>query len=261
MNATTFHPAATLETLEDDASKELGETPKIRQTALEELRHLISGEPSLRCPTDDAFLVKFLRARKYDEQAAFRSIKKYFKARKDHPEMFQDLTPRRLAFDTVCRKHRLITISRHRDPMGRTAALLKAGSWNAEICRLNDFIRVCLAVVEHFLRWEEAQIRGIVVVVDLKGLGIYHLAHYTPSVIRTVVSLVQIRILGYQPKGLHELVPEDVIPEEHGGTNESYDFDPLEKELEAEEGFFQELGSCGYHDTSMKIPIPVPIHR
>lgn len=297
MNATTFHPAVTLEALEDVARKELGETPKIRQTALEEVRHLISGEPSLHCPTDDAFLVKFLRARKYDAQAAFRNIKKYFKTRKDHPEMFQDLTPKRLAFDAVCRKHRLITISRHRDPMGRIAALLKAGAWNAEICRLNDFIRVCLAIVEHFLRWEEAQIRGIVVVVDLKGLGIYHLAHYTPSVIRTVVSLVQdvmpmrlkgiyfvnnppifdvflaivklfmkakllrrIRILGYQPKGLHELVPEDVIPEEHGGTNESYDFDPLERELEAEEGFFQELGSCGYRDTSMRIPIPIPTH-
>ncbi|KAL1472259.1 hypothetical protein MTO96_039465, partial [Rhipicephalus appendiculatus] len=60
------------------------------------------------------------------------------------------------------------------------------------------------------------------------------------------------RLFGYDLKELHQLVPDDVIPEENGGTNESYDYDPLEKELESEEGFYQNLGSYGYRDTPTK---------
>ncbi|KAL1430463.1 hypothetical protein MTO96_014908 [Rhipicephalus appendiculatus] len=268
MSTVTLEPAASFASIEDVALRELGETPTIRQTALSELRQLISGEPSLNCPTDDAFLLKFLRARKYDTQATFKNVKKYFKVRTDHPDMFKDLTPSSVPFDTVCRKHRLVTVSRHRDPAGRIAVLLRAGAWNADICSLNDFIRVCLVLLEHYLLLEETQVRGFVVAIDLKGLSIYHLAHYTPSVIRTTTGLVQncmpirpqgfyvinnppifdffyyfikiflkaklverIRLFGYDLKDLPQLVPDDVIPDEHGGTNESYDYDPLEREL------------------------------
>ncbi|KAL1482460.1 hypothetical protein MTO96_033783 [Rhipicephalus appendiculatus] len=289
MSAVVLEPAASLEAIEDIALRELGETPKIKQTALNELRQLISGEPSLHCPTDDAFLLKFLRARKYDTQATFKIVKKYFKVRKYHPDMFKDLTPSRIPFDAVCRKHRLVTVSRHRDPMGRMAALLKTGAWNAEICSLNDYFRVCLVLLEHFLHQEDIQVKGIVAIIDFKGLNIYHLAHYTPSAIRTAISLAQdcmpmrlkgiyvinnppifdfiyavikmflkakllkrIRLFGYDLKELHQLVPDDVIPEENGGTNESYDCDPLERELESEEGYFQELNTYAYHDKPRK---------
>ncbi|KAL1430465.1 hypothetical protein MTO96_041683 [Rhipicephalus appendiculatus] len=232
---------------------------------------------------DDDFLVKFLRARKYNTQAAFKNVEKYFKVRNDRPEMLKDLTPSRIPFDAVCRKHRLVTVSRHRDPIGRLAVVLKAGSWNAEICSLNDLFRVCLVLVEHYLLLEDTQVRGIVAIVDLKGLSIYHLAHYTPSAIRTAVSLVQdsmpirlkgiyvtnnpkifdilfaiaktflktkllkrIRVFGYDLKELPKLMPDDVIAEENGGTNESYDYGPLERDLESEEGYFRQLGSYGY---------------
>ncbi|KAH6935414.1 hypothetical protein HPB50_005574 [Hyalomma asiaticum] len=58
----------------------------------------------------------------------------------------------------------------------------------------------------------------------------------------------RIRLLGYDVEELRQLIPNDVIPEEHGGTNESYDFDALEKELESEEEFLQTLGTYGYRD-------------
>lgn len=45
---------------------------------------------------------------------------------------------------------------------------------------------------------------------------------------------------------LQSIVPDDVIPEEHRGTNESYDYDVIEKELLQEEEFFTNLNSYGY---------------
>lgn len=289
MSAEALQPALSIESLEDAAFKEVGETPAVKQAALNELRKLISDEPSLRCPTDDAFLVRFLRSRKYNTQGAFENLKKYFKARKNHPEMFKDLTPSMVPFDAVCSKHRLITVSRHRDTMGRIPVLVKAGAWNTEVCTVNDFIRVVLVLFEHFLRWDDSLLRGTVIIADLKGLNLYHMTHYTPSLIRTAVGFVQdsmpvrvkgiyvinsppifdvffgiaktflktkllkrVRLFGYDPQELHQLVPDDVIPEEHGGTNESYDYEPLERELQSEEGYFQNLGSYGYLDTPME---------
>lgn len=292
MSAVTPDVTASLESLEDVARRELGETPAVKQTALNDLRKLISGEPSLYCPTDEAFLVKFLRARKYDAQSAFYTIKKYFEVRRDHPEVFKDLTPSCIPFDVVCRKHRLLTVSRSTDSLGRMVVLNKMGAWNTQICSLNDYFRVGLAVCEYFLLREHFQVRGIVCIIDLKGLNIYHLAHYTPSAIRMLISLTQdcfpwrlkevyiinnppvfdflyaiaktflkaklakrIRLFGYNLKELHQLVPDDVISEEHEGTNEKYDYDRLERELKSAEGFFQALNSYGYRETlSTKVP-------
>ncbi|KAL1430462.1 hypothetical protein MTO96_014907 [Rhipicephalus appendiculatus] len=289
MSAETLQTTTALEPLEDVARRELGETPAVKQAALNELRRLISDEPSLHCPMDDVFLVRFLRARKYDTQAAFKNVKKYFKVRTEHPEIFEDFTPSGIPFDDVCRKHRLATLSRHRDQMGRMAMLIKAGAWNTEISSLNDFIRVAFVIIEHILTWEDFVIRGFVIIVDLKGLSIYHLAHFTPSVTRTVFSLLQdcmpvrlkglyyinsppifdvffgitklflsakllkrVRLFGHDLEELRQLVPDDVIPEENGGTNESYDYDQLERELQSEESYFQRLRSYGYRDTPTK---------
>ncbi|XP_070394186.1 alpha-tocopherol transfer protein-like [Dermacentor albipictus] len=285
MSAVTWEASAALESLEDVARRELGETPTVKQTALEDLRKLISGEPSLCCPADDAFLVKFLRARKYDAHSAFTNIKNYFRVRTDHPELFKGLTPSSILFDVVCRKNRLLTVSQHKDPLGRAVGLLKIGAWNTGICTLNDFLRLGLAGIEYFLLREDFQIKGVVAILDLKGLNVYHMAHFSPSVIRMLLGLIQdclplrlkglyvinnppifdfffaiaktflkaelikrIRLFGHNIEELRHLVPDDVIPEELGGKNESYDYDALEKELESAECFYQALGSYGYRE-------------
>ncbi|XP_049521624.1 alpha-tocopherol transfer protein-like isoform X2 [Dermacentor silvarum] len=242
----------------------------------------IRGEPSLYCPTDDAFLVKFLRARKYDAQSAFDNIKKYFEVRRDHPEVFKDLTPSCIPFHVVCRKHRLLRVSRSTDSLGRMVVLNKIGAWNTDICTLNDYFRVGAAGLEYLLLRQDVQIKGIVCIVDLKGLNVYHLAHYTPSVIRKLLKIVQdslplrlkriyiinnppifdllftivkaflkakllkrTRLFGYNLEELHHLVPDDVIPEGCGEKDESNHFD----HWESAESFYQAMGSYGYRET------------
>ncbi|XP_077518455.1 alpha-tocopherol transfer protein-like [Amblyomma americanum] len=251
--------------------------------AVNHLRNLILDEPLLECPMDEAFLLKFLRARKFDVQCAFKNVKKYFKVRRDNPDMFDALNLHGIPFDEACRKHRLVTVSRKTDPKGRGVIMFKTGSWRADICSLNDFFRAAILHGEHLLLREEFQIKGIVAVLDLKHLSAYHLPHFTPSVIRTFLSLVQdvipvrvkgayiinnpalfdvlfaiakpfmksklvkrVRLFGYNLEELHTLVPDDVIPEEHGGTLESYDYDVIKEELMNEDKFFQEIDSHGY---------------
>ncbi|KAL1474295.1 hypothetical protein MTO96_038086, partial [Rhipicephalus appendiculatus] len=124
-------------------------------------------ETQLKCPDNDAFLVKFLRARKYNVDSAFKNIKKYFKeAQASH------------------------SVSRER-PQRRAIVLLNLGTWNTDICKLDDFFRVGTALVEHLLLDDEVQLKGVIFVMDFKNLGLYHLTQYTIPVIKRLFSLMQ----------------------------------------------------------------------
>lgn len=271
--------------LEELARRELGETAEMKQRALNELRELISGEPLLDCPMDEAFLVKFLRARKYDMERTFDTVKKYFKYRRDMPEIFGGLTPDSIPFDTVCAKHRVFTASCKKDPQGRIVIMLNCGAWAADVCSINDLFRVGAVILEHLLLDEEAQIKGVVVVFNMKGLSLHHIAHYTPSVTRKLVQLGQeccvmrikaiyminnpaafdvlfsiakifmkakmiqrTQLLGYDVEKMRKLLPHDLIPEKDGGTFESYDYEAMKRDMQRNLPFFQEIQRFGYRN-------------
>lgn len=277
------------ECLRNLARQEVGETPDVRRHAVKQLRGLISDEPSLHFTTDEASLLIFLRARKYDVQSAFKTVKTYFKARRENPQIFDALSLHSVPFYGACRQHQLITLSRKTDPEGRAVLMIKFGTWNRDICSLNEFYRVGIVHLMHTILKEDFQIKGIVAVLDIKNLGPYHLAHYTPPTISKFLKLVQdclplrlkgvyiinnpaifdlifaiakpllkyklvkrVRLFGYDLSKLHGLVPDDMIPEEYGGTHESYDYDEMERELEAREEAFQQWNSYGYREAELK---------
>ncbi|XP_077559979.1 alpha-tocopherol transfer protein-like isoform X2 [Haemaphysalis longicornis] len=277
--------AALSDELKEIAYRELGENAEIKREALEQLRKLLSDDPSLHSPTHDAFLTKFLRSRKYDVDKAYKNIKKYFQARKNQPDLFTDLNPSSIAFDVVSRKHQLVTLSHGRDPNGIPVAMVKPGTWNTDICSLNDFLRVVAVHLEYFLLDEEVQIKGVVIVWDMKGLALYHLTQYTPSFLKRLFNLVQdcfpmrikaiyvtnnpvlydillaigkplmkaklfqkIHLLGYNVEKLRSLVPDDLIPEADGGTHESFDYDDTEQKLQGRADFFREISDYGFRD-------------
>lgn len=127
---------------EDVAERELGETAEVKRKCLAEIRVLISDDSLLRCPTDDAFLLKFLRVRKYRVTDAFRTIRCYFRVRKEHPEIFKDLRPDSFSYDSLVRKHRLIFYLKERDSLGRAVCCLRLGmlsptSQRALLCQLS----------------------------------------------------------------------------------------------------------------------------
>ncbi|XP_075545595.1 alpha-tocopherol transfer protein-like isoform X1 [Dermacentor variabilis] len=270
-------------TLQYGTTSSLKEMTNTKQDATLQLRELIAGETQLRCPTNDDFLVKFLRARNYNVECSFKNVKNYFKVRSDCPEIFDRLDPDSVFFDTICREHKLVTVSRKKDPKGRAVILLNLGAWSTSICSLNDFFRAGIVHVEHVLHDEEVQTNGVVFVMDFKNLGIYHLTQFTPPVIKRLFRLLQdcyplrikgIYVINNPPlfdilftiakhfmkaklvsrtvlfgtdwKKLRCLVPDDVISEEGGGTLGIYDYDAMERNLKRSTEYFREMSSCGY---------------
>ncbi|KAH9368014.1 hypothetical protein HPB48_015464 [Haemaphysalis longicornis] len=88
-----------------------------------------SDEPFLHCPVDDAFLLTFLRVRKFKVNKSFESIKTFCRLLTDNPEVFDNLDPFNVPFDAVCRQSKQFTLSRKTDPEGRPVFLSKEGKW------------------------------------------------------------------------------------------------------------------------------------
>ncbi|KAM7292883.1 alpha-tocopherol transfer protein-like isoform X1 [Ixodes scapularis] len=188
-------------------------------------------------------------------------------------------------FDALIRHGKLITLPEERDHLGRLVVILKSGAWDPEVCSLNEVIRVGAVVGEYGLLDEKTQVAGVVVILDLKGLGLKQVRHYTPSVIKTFLQLFQdcypmrvkeiyiannppifeavysfaklflkqklvdrVHFIGRDYEKLHELIPRERLPEEYGGTLNNCDYDAFERSLRSMEDFFLELCECGYRE-------------
>ncbi|XP_077557972.1 alpha-tocopherol transfer protein-like [Haemaphysalis longicornis] len=269
--------------MESKDSEEITETAALIGPPLSTLKKLIADEELFDCPKDEKFLLKFLRARKYEAEAAFRSIKNYFRARRDNPDIFDDFVPSAIPYDAVCRKNRLVTASTQRDALGRGVVLIKTGAWDGSICSVYEFISCCFMVVEWLLLHEDVQKRGVVYILDYQGLGLHHLTQFTPLLIRRLVHISEdclpvrvkavyvvngpsvfdvifaitkpfmkaklverVHLIGSNVEKLLNVVPSDVIPKEFEGTHESYDYDKLERDLLSRSEYFEELCRYGY---------------
>lgn len=59
----------------EKAEKELGETSEVKEEKLKELRELLSANENIpKGREDDAFLLRFLRAKKFDVEKVFKMV-------------------------------------------------------------------------------------------------------------------------------------------------------------------------------------------
>lgn len=271
------------EELEAEARKEFGETPELIKDSLNKFRQLLQEEKDLRLPPDYVLLT-FLRGRKYRVDEALKTLKNYFRALNSLPEYFENFSPSAIDFQKVMREHKLLMLSKDRDPQGRPVGMIRYGAWDISKCSLNELVRCGCLVLECLLLEDETQIRGFVCVDDFEGLGVHHLIELTPRFIRLLIALVQdtfpLRLKAFYivntptvfhgifnlfvkpflseklkkrvhllKGGLSELcgvIPSDLIPEKYGGTLEQFDFDRMERYLLDKSRHFEIIRQCGY---------------
>ncbi|XP_037569464.1 alpha-tocopherol transfer protein-like isoform X2 [Dermacentor silvarum] len=282
-NAVQVPHALAVPNLADWEGTMVDETPEIRKESIQRLQKLLKGDTLLKEPQDEKVLMMFLRSRKYDVKSTFRTMKNYFRARRDIPELFRNLTPANIPYKTVCTDHRLMMVSKEKDHLGRSVGLLRIGAWKSSICSLTDLTRCLLVLTESHLTEEETQIKGFVSVFDMEGLSPYHLAHLTPRYFMKILHVLQdclplrtekiyvvnnpsifallfavakpflhrkllsrIELLGYNFSKLLAVVPTDIIPKRHGGTLEDFDYHSQEAFIERRSAYFEQMDRCGY---------------
>ena len=151
----------------EDAQKELNEQLDTRSLDVQVLREKIKLRPDiLFTRTDDEFLIRFLRSRKYDKDKAFQLLVNYNQFRRKHIGFFKSLNASclRPVFEDG-----LPMVSPVRDHLGRSLVFLFAGSWNTKLYTFEDILRALLLTVEYLVESERTQLFGFVLVMDFTG--------------------------------------------------------------------------------------------
>ena len=138
------------------AREELQEKPEWRLRDVQALRDMVRKEcPHLGTSLEDAFLLRFLRARKFDYDRALQLLINYHSCRRSWPEVFNDLRPS--AVREVLASG-FLTVLPHTDPRGCPVLCLRPGTaprggaggravgpvWDAPARALCASVPVCL---------------------------------------------------------------------------------------------------------------------
>ncbi|XP_069698217.1 alpha-tocopherol transfer protein-like [Periplaneta americana] len=170
------------------ARKHLCESPDTRPSIIQEFRDLIYERGDV-VPhrTDDSFLIRFLRARRFDPEKAHRLMVNYYKFKENNPEIHNDVKPMNMRFigdDDV------LSVLPYREQTGRRMMIYRIGNWNPSNYTVEEVFKATVIVLELAVLEQRAQILGGICIFDLAGLSLQHAWQITPSIAKKTVELL-----------------------------------------------------------------------
>ncbi|KAE8752364.1 hypothetical protein FOCC_FOCC000836, partial [Frankliniella occidentalis] len=163
------------------ARDELHEDPDQTPALLDRLRALVQEEPELKARSDDAFLIRFLRARKFNVVKAHKTVQRYYQMKRKHPNLCRADHVDRLGGMMAAELHGVLD---GRDQAGCRVLAVKIDNYSTALHTVDDFFRLNVVALEQMVRDPETQVSGINVIVDLGGFGIQHTAFLTPYYVK-----------------------------------------------------------------------------
>nr|XP_054926474.1 clavesin-2-like [Dermacentor andersoni] len=204
------------------AEDDLGETPTRRKVSLEKLAKLISEEPELNARTDAEFLIRFLRVRKYNVEAAMQTIRNYYYNRSACDSIYREFLPsavppsaRKLAMvlpappppppppleATYCLCHpaagtgsMFLAVAARSLPSSSVNSVpssYEAGAFNPKELTQVVFQRACLMCLELMTSHPSAQTVGMVLIMDCKDFAVESALSLKPGLIQRGLEYVQ----------------------------------------------------------------------
>lgn len=216
---------------------------------------LFSAESSLKSRIDDTFLLRFLRARRFDYDAAFQLICDYYSLRSSNRELLVPLDKLRPIFDS-----NLMAPALGWSREDEAVFLFRLGKWCPQECTFDEVIAAAMLSMEALIEEDANQISGIVVVVDMAGFAWSQLRKFGPSQAKKVMHIMEkcmpirlkaiyvinestladigfaimrpfcvsdlnerIFFLGNDMQALHEYIEPEMLPREYGGVQGELD--------------------------------------
>lgn len=271
------------DTMVAKAEEELGETDEAKAKTIPELRKMAEDDPKLACPTDDAYMLQYLRARKYSAKRAFSLLQNYHQVKKSYADLFDFADVERLRQIFRCKA---LSCFPYRDDDGCVIYLMQMGKWDPDEISMAE---ACIALTFLLLLCIEdsaTQVCGMQILLDVRGAAFKQFKSFTPRYMNLISKALRnclpIRfkgihifnesvIFGYiwavfklllsekikkrvhfhgdNQKHLHKFIPKAVLPSEYGG--EYTDFSGSDWTINQIETFFErfkELTTYGYRD-------------
>nr|CAI5824974.1 unnamed protein product [Callosobruchus analis] len=267
------------------AAEELNETPEVLERELRALKQFVKDDTNLSVPEGDDFLIRFLRARKFDSKKAFHMIQRYFLMKLQCPELFDCPLPSQCTGVFELKAQNMLS---DRDQFGRRVYIIKIDNFDAAKTTIDEVFRLNILALEQIAREPETQISGVCILLDMAGLSLQHSKFFTPYYARRTVELVQetfplrfksfnvvnepfyfdaivavlkpflkekirkrIVMHGNDMASLHAFIPSNILPTEYGGTAGNFDNREWYMKLLAEEQYFRDLKSYGYRSKDL----------
>uniref|UniRef100_A0A7M4FN51 Clavesin-1 n=1 Tax=Crocodylus porosus TaxID=8502 RepID=A0A7M4FN51_CROPO len=173
------------------ARLELNENPDILHQDIQQVRDMIITRPDIGfLRTDDAFILRFLRARKFHQTEAFRLLAQYFQYRQLNLDMFKNFKA-----DDPGIKRALIDgfpgVLENRDHCGRKILLLFAANWDQSRNSFIDILRAILLSLEVLIEDQELQINGFILIIDWSNFSFKQASKLTPSILKLAIEGLQ----------------------------------------------------------------------
>ncbi|KAF8777961.1 Alpha-tocopherol transfer protein-like like protein [Argiope bruennichi] len=171
------------------AREELNETAETREVALRVLKKMLAEQNEFMPRTDDVYLLRFLRCRKFDCERALKTIRDHYKFRKQHRDIF----PLPSSIEKALRAH-IFNFLPHRDQKGRAIYVVRMARWIPEETSYADFVAAGNLIAEYVLDNPVTQINGYIGIWDFKGFSIRHFLPFcSPKNIILLTTLMQDR--------------------------------------------------------------------
>ncbi|GFS18234.1 alpha-tocopherol transfer protein-like [Elysia marginata] len=233
----------------EKAKKELNEDPETRLIEVKNLSKRLDKVSGLKSRQDYPFLVKFLRARKFEQERAFELIKNYYEVRQTQKDIFDDLKPSRV-------KHIIdagvIEVLNGRDAEGAALVVIRPGRWDPDRYPIQDVPKTLFLVLNFLCEKEDIQVHGVHIINNMEGLTMKHASHIGPSVAKTFAGVIQIRMNGSNFETLHAEINPEILPKDLGGQQELYSNKAWVEEFLASEQAFVDDNKYGYVNMDVK---------
>ncbi|XP_022319792.1 clavesin-2-like [Crassostrea virginica] len=256
------------------SEKELGEDQFKRSEDIADVREQIETRPDITfLRTDDAFILRFLRARKFVSVEAFKLLARYFEFRQNNPSIFKNFIASEPDIKASLYDG-LPSVLPNCDQNGRRIIVLFAANWEIGRYQLNSIYRAILLTLEKLIDDEANQINGFVFIVDWSQFTFSQSRSLNPKVLKQMVEGLQdcfparfgsihfvnqpwyieaickiilpflkeksrrkIQMHGINLGLLHKYISKDVLPAELGGTLPEHNITSWAKELVGDENF------------------------
>ncbi|KAM3602329.1 uncharacterized protein V6R79_002134 [Siganus canaliculatus] len=247
------------ETLEK-AKVELKENPETLHQDIQEVRDMIITRPDIGfLRTDDGFILRFLRARKFNHFEAFRLLAQYFEYRQQNLDMFKNLKATDPGIKQAL-KDGFPGVLSNLDRYGRKILVLFAANWDQSRYTFVDILRAILLSLESMIEDPELQVNGFILIIDWSNFTFKQASKLTPSMLRLAIEGLQdsfparfggihfvnqpwyihalytvirpflkdktrkrIFMHGNNLNSLHQLIHPEILPSELGGMMPPYD--------------------------------------
>ncbi|XP_045194407.2 alpha-tocopherol transfer protein-like [Mercenaria mercenaria] len=155
---------------------ELNDTDRI--LAVQSFRQWILQQKWLKTPTDFSFLLKFLRARKFSQLEARKTLENYWTCKTKTPDWFRNVDPSEPAIQEIL-KTGFYIIPKQLDKYGRRVVIEKLARLDLNDVKkkwgVANLYRVIALVCDWAMRDENVQVNGLVVFVDNTDITMNHM--------------------------------------------------------------------------------------